>query len=145
MNKSNPFPFPGLTEAEVSASGSKYGRNKIESRSVNPIWHSLKDAVLEPMFILLVAAAVIYFILGEFSDAWFMLGAIILVSAISLYQDNRSRNALNALKEFTQSHATVIRNGQIVRLLSEEIVVGDFVVVSEGELIPADGMRETDQ
>ncbi len=140
MDKSNPFPFSGLTEAEASASGRKYGRNKIESKSVSPIWHTLKDAVLEPMFMLLIAAAVIYFILGEFSDAWFMSGAIILVSAISIYQDNRSRNALNALKEFTQSHATVIRNGQMVRLLSEEIVVGDFVVVSEGELIPADGM-----
>jgi Ca2+-transporting ATPase len=91
------------------------------------------------MFILLVTAAVIYFILGEFSDAWFMSGAIILVSGISIYQDNRSRNALKALKEFTQPHATVIRDNRVMHLLSEEIVVGDYVIVSEGELIPADG------
>ncbi|HSV11823.1 MAG TPA: HAD-IC family P-type ATPase, partial [Hanamia sp.] len=96
--------------------------------------------VAEPMFILLVAAAIIYFILGEFSDAWFMSGAIILVSAISIYQDNRSQNALNSLKEFTQPHASVIRNNELVLLLSEEIVVGDYVVVSEGELVPADGV-----
>lgn len=95
---------------------------------------------MEPMFILLAAAAVIYFILGEFSDAWFMSGAIILVSAISIYQNNRSRNALNSLKEFTQPHATVIRNNQVVHMLSEEIVSGDYLVVSEGELIPADGL-----
>ena len=140
MNKNNPYPFAGLTKEEAYASRKKYGVNKIESNNVNPFWHSLKDAVLEPMFILLVAAAVIYFVLGEFSDAWFMLGAIILVSGISIYQDNRSQNALNALKEFTQSHATVIRNNMPVHLLSEEIVAGDYVVVSEGELIPADGM-----
>ncbi len=140
MNKENPFPFKGLTKSEVQASRKKYGKNKIESKSISPFWHSLKDAVTEPMFILLVAAAAIYFILGEFSDAWFMTGAIILVSAISVYQDNRSRNALDTLKEFTQSHATVIRDDEPVFLLAEEIVVGDYVVVSEGQLIPADGI-----
>lgn len=140
MTKTNPFPFAGLMGEEVIISRKKSGTNKIESNSKSPFWHSLKDAVAEPMFILLVVAAVIYFILGEFSDAWFMSGAIILVSAISIYQDNRSQNALNALKEFTQPHATVIRNNELVYLLSEEIVVGDYVVVSEGELVPADGV-----
>ena len=140
MKLTNPFPFTGLTEEELNHSRKNFGINKIEINFKSPFWHSLKDAVTEPMFILLVAAAVIYFILGEFSDAWFMSGAIILVSAISIYQDNRSQNALNSLKEFTQPHATVIRNNQVVHLLSEEIVVGDYVVVSEGELVPADGM-----
>jgi Ca2+-transporting ATPase len=135
----NPFPFSGLSGAEADASRKLHGRNVLSSKSVNPFWHALKDAVTEPMFILLVTAAVIYFILGEFSDAWFMSGAIILVSGISIYQDNRSRNALKALKEFTQPHATVIRDNRVMHLLSEEIVVGDYVIVSEGELIPADG------
>jgi Ca2+-transporting ATPase len=142
MIKTNPFPFAGLTEEEVKSSRKKFGSNKIETNSKSPFWHSLKDAVTEPMFILLVVAAVIYFMLGEFSDAWFMSGAIILVSAISIYQDNRSQNALNSLKEFTQPHATVIRNNELVHLLSEEIVVGDYVVVSEGELVPADGVAK---
>ena len=140
MNSTNPFPFPGLTKDEVIASRKKHGKNKIESKSFSPFWYSLKEAVTEPMFILLVVAAAIYFILGEYSDAWFMSGAIILVSAISVYQDNRSRNALDTLKEFTQSHATVIRDNEPVFLLAEEIVVGDYVVTSEGELIPADGI-----
>ncbi|HEU5364393.1 MAG TPA: HAD-IC family P-type ATPase, partial [Hanamia sp.] len=140
MNKNNPFTFTGLTQDEVTASRKKYGANKINSKRVDPFWHSLKDAVTEPMFILLAAAAAIYFVLGEFSDAWFMSGAIILVSAISIYQDNRSQNALNSLKEFTQPHATVIRNNKLVHLLSEQIVVGDYVVVAEGQLVPADGV-----
>jgi len=140
MNKTNPFPFTGLTQEQVIVSRKKFGVNKIESKTKSPFWHALKGAVTEPMFILLVAAAIIYFILGEYSDGWFMAGAIILVSAISIYQDNRSRNALNALKEFTQSHATVIRDNVPVHVLAEEIVVGDYVVVSEGELVPADGI-----
>jgi len=140
MNKQNPYPFTGLTDVEVTESRKRNGINKIESNSKSPFWGALKDAVTEPMFILLVAAAVIYFLLREFSDAWFMSGAIVLVSAISIYQENRSRNALSALKEFTQPHATAIRNNQVVHLLSEEIVTGDHVVVSEGELVPADGV-----
>ncbi|MEO8117426.1 MAG: cation-transporting P-type ATPase, partial [Bacteroidota bacterium] len=140
MNSINPFPFTGLSDSEVIASRKKYGKNIMVSKSVGPFWHALKASVTEPMFILLVAAASIYFILGEFSDAWFMSGAIILVSAISVYQDNRSSHALDALKEFTQSHATVIRDNELKFLLAGEIVVGDFVVVSEGELIPADGI-----
>lgn len=140
MKKDNSFLFTGLTQDEVNASRNKYGPNKINAKTINPFWHSLKETVMEPMFILLVAAAAIYFVLGEFSDAWFMSGAIILVSAISIYQNDRSRNAINALKEFTQSHATAIRDNLTVNILSEEIVVGDYVVVSEGELIPADGI-----
>ncbi|MEO6683399.1 MAG: cation-translocating P-type ATPase [Ginsengibacter sp.] len=140
MENKNPFPFTGLSSSEVNASRKKNGINKVESNKISPFWYALKDAVLEPMFVLLVAAAVIYFVLGEFSDAWFMLGAIVLVSGISIYQNNRSNNALSALKEFSQSHASVIRNDQVEYLKSEEIVVGDYVVVSQGELIPADGI-----
>ena len=75
MNKNNPFSFTGLTQNEVNASRKKYGKNIIEVKSAGAFWHSLKEAVTEPMFILLVAAAAIYFILGEFSDAWFMSAA----------------------------------------------------------------------
>lgn len=139
MHTDNPFPFTGLTTKEAAASRGKYGRNKIEPKRIGPFWYSLRDAILEPMFVLLVAAATIYFVLGEFSDAWFMMGAIVLVSGISIYQDYRSNNALSALKEFSQSHASVIRNNGVEFLKSEEIVVGDYVVVSQGELIPADG------
>ncbi|MEO7316371.1 MAG: cation-transporting P-type ATPase, partial [Ginsengibacter sp.] len=107
MPTENPFPFTGLSSNGVKASREKHGSNKIQPKKIGPFWYSLRDAVLEPMFVLLVAAAVIYFILGEFSDAWFMMGAIVLVSGISIYQDYRSNNALSALKEFSQSHASV--------------------------------------
>ncbi|MBK8711828.1 MAG: cation-translocating P-type ATPase [Niastella sp.] len=139
MNHPNPFPFNGLSNHEVITSRKKFGGNIITSRHQHTFWHSLKDAITEPMFILLVAAAIIYFVVGEYADAWFMSGAIILVSAISIYQDNRSRNALQSLKEFTQPYTSVIRNNQVQNILSKEIVVGDYVVVSEGHVVPADG------
>ncbi len=140
MNLVNPFAFKGISEADVLASRRKNGSNILGEKSQGSFISSVKEAVVEPMFLLLVACTVIYFVLGEFSEAWFMLGAILLVSTISVFQDNRSRKALNALKEFTQPHATVIRNDQLTKVVSGDLVVGDYVVASEGELIPADGV-----
>lgn len=139
MRNNNPYPVSGLTSEEVIASRNTFGFNKIEKNKAGLFWNTLLGVVTEPMFILLVAASVIYFIMGELSDAWFMLGAIIAVSGISIYQESRSKNALDALKEFSQPHATVIRNNHLEFIKSEEIVKGDFVVVSQGEIVPADG------
>lgn len=137
---SNPFDFKGLTETEIINSREKYGRNSIEDQESGYFWVSLKEIVLEPMFLLLLATSTIYFLLREFSEGLFLLGAIIIISAISFFQNARSRKALNALKEYTQSLSTVIRNNQSVEIPSEEIVVGDIVVAQEGELITADGV-----
>jgi P-type Ca2+ transporter type 2C len=136
----NPYSFKGLNNEEVVNSKQLYGSNTIEKKEHNAILEVLKDTLTEPMFLLLLSCIVIYFLLGELSEAWFMLGALLLVSAISFLQENRSRKALDTLKGYTQAHTTVIRNNEVLSILSEEIVVGDFVVVSEGELIPADGI-----
>lgn len=136
----NPFNFKGLTEAEVNISREKYGRNSIEDQNSNYFLVTFKEIVLEPMFLLLLATSIIYFLLGEYSEGLFLLGAIIIISAISFFQNARSRKALNLLKEYTQTLSTVIRNNQPIKIRSEEIVVGDVVVAQEGELITADGI-----
>lgn len=136
---SHPYPFQGLTDAQVEQSRRENGTNSLQDTSNSAWWEALKETVTEPMFILLVACTVIYFSLNELSEGFFMLGAILVVSAISFYQDSRSKKALEALKSYTQASTTVIRNNEVVELPSSEVVVGDVVVVSEGELIPADG------
>ncbi len=136
----NPFPYKGLSASEVAAAREKYGNNGIAERSENILLETLKNTVKEPMLLLLVACTIIYFSLGQFSEAWFMAGAIIVVSGISFYQDTKSKNALLALKAYTQPNATVIRDNVLVKIPSQEIVIGDHVSVSEGELIPADGL-----
>jgi P-type Ca2+ transporter type 2C len=137
--QSNPHPFTGLNDAEVSASRSKNGSNKLSQKTSNAWLQSLKETVSEPMFILLVVCTVIYFALGQHAEGFFMLGAILLVSAISFYQESRSKQAIEALKAYTVATATVIRNNQVVEIASADIVLGDTIVVSEGELFPADG------
>lgn len=95
--------------------------------------------VKEPMLILLIAAAAIYFVTGSQGEGLFMLGAIFVISAISIYQDTKSRNALAALKSLTQPKCKVLRNGVEVEILREEIVIGDCLILEEGNKVPADG------
>ncbi|MBP6732660.1 MAG: cation-translocating P-type ATPase [Chitinophagales bacterium] len=135
----NPFPFTGLTDVEVNASRQQWGSNKAEDRQNNTILIALKDTFTEPMFLILVATTIIYFVMGQIAEGSFMLGAIILVSGISFFQDSRSRKALAELKDVTKAKAKLIRNNVVAELPSEEIVVGDYLVVAEGTLLLADG------
>jgi len=135
----NPFPFSGLDDAAVEVARAKGGTNALGTTERSGFWQALRTAVTEPMFLLLAVACAVYFALGELGEAWFMLGAIVLVSTISLYQDQRSRKALEALAHYSTSQARVIRNNAIVEVPTEDIVLGDHVVINEGELVPADG------
>ncbi|MBC8111348.1 MAG: cation-translocating P-type ATPase, partial [Verrucomicrobia bacterium] len=81
-----------------------------------------------------------YFIVGDIGDSVFLAAAIVLIAAISLYQDSRSRNALEKLKDFTQPTCKVIRNEKIEVIKSEELVIGDSLMVEEGTSISADGI-----
>jgi Ca2+-transporting ATPase len=92
------------------------------------------------MFLLLLTATSIYFITGKYGDGIFMVMAIVLISAISLYQESKSRNAIALLKKISQPKSKVIRNGEILEIPSEEIVLGDFIQTEEGTFIPADGI-----
>ena len=96
--------------------------------------------VIEPMFLLLLTATSIYFITGDYGNGIFMSAAIVLVSAISLYQESKSRTAIEALKKLSQPKSKVIRNGEIVEIPSEEIVIDDLIQTEEGTYIPADGI-----
>lgn len=131
--------FNGLNDDEVAAARSEHGLNELTSEKKNNIFDSLLDIVKEPMFLLLLAAATIYFVSGQTGDGLFMVSAIVLVTAISLYQENKSRNALDALKTLTQPLAKVIRNGSTFEIPVAELVPGDLMVVEEGSLVPADG------
>jgi Ca2+-transporting ATPase len=130
----------GLTEEQVTTSRATSGRNEIHTRSKNAVLSAIIDLLKEPMLILLIATATIYFISSQYGDGIFMLFAIVLVVTISLYQETRSRNALQALKQLSQPFSKVIRNGQLISINTSEIVMGDFIVAEEGVIIPADGI-----
>lgn len=130
----------GLSDREIHESRKKNGYNSLNHQDKNGFLHSLIEMIIEPMFLLLLTATSVYFITGEYGNGIFMTAAIILVSTISLYQESKSRNAIESLKKLLQPKSKVIRNGEIMEIPSEEIVLGDYIQTEEGTFIPADGI-----
>ncbi|MDA6071564.1 cation-translocating P-type ATPase [Flavobacterium sp. AC] len=136
----NKFNTAGLTTAQVLAARKKYGQNVSSYKKTNRYTAAMIRMIKEPMMILLLVASSIYFISGKTADGFFLASAIVLIAAISSYQNARSRNALEQLKNFTKPKCKVIRNGDSVEIKTEEIVIGDSLLVEEGVLIAADGI-----
>lgn len=136
----NNFDINGLTDKEVILSREKYGLNKLDYKKENNLLSTIKRVAKEPMIILLLIAALIYFISGKTNDGFFLVAAIIFQVSISLFQYSRSKNALEKLKDFAQPKCKVIRNGKEEEIKSEEIVIGDSLIVEEGTSVAADGI-----
>jgi len=134
-----PDHLKGLNDSEVAASRKKYGYNSMDAGHKSTALELLINILKEPMLILLFAISVIYFVIGDYGEALFMLLAIIAVSAISLYQDTRSKKALEALEKLNEPLSKVIRNAQVVEIPTHEIAVGDLCITEEGKMINADG------
>ncbi len=129
----------GLSSEEVLTSQKKNGFNKINADQKGSWITLLLDILKEPMLLLLIAVAIIYLIVGDYGEAIFMFGAIVAVSGISFYQDNRSKKALEALEKLNEPLSTVIRNSKVIQITTHEIAVGDLCIIEEGKMINADG------
>ncbi|MCC6185893.1 MAG: cation-translocating P-type ATPase, partial [Chitinophagaceae bacterium] len=127
------------TDEQVILSREQFGQNKLDYKKENSFLDTLKTIVLEPMTLLLLVASAIYFVSGNTGDGLFLVVAIIFIASISMYQDSRSKNALAQLKDLSQPHCKVIRNGMLQEIKSEDLVVGDSLMVEEGTAITADG------
>lgn len=130
----------GLTEKEVLARRQEFGKNILEINSTRKLFHILWDVVKEPMFLLLAAACILYFILGEFTEGFMMVAALCFVAAISVFQEIKSSNALEALQQLTEPKVKVIREGIQKFTTVENLVPGDVVLLEEGNKVPADGV-----
>lgn len=139
MAKNN-FNLEGLNSDSVLLSRAEHGANKLEYVKEKRFLMALKSILKEPMVILLLVASLIYFGSGKIGDGIFLAATIVLVAGISIYQAARSRNALDKLKNIIQPNSKVIRNGKIEEIKSEELVIGDSLLVEEGTLIAADGL-----
>jgi Ca2+-transporting ATPase len=132
--------FKGLSTAEATTAQLKYGKNFLSGHQQNRFWLILKDVALEPMFLLLSAACLLYFILGSTAEGIMMLVAISIVTAISIFQEVRSSKALENLKSYTAPSVKLIRDGHEKLLPTEELVPGDIILLEEGEQVPADAV-----
>jgi Ca2+-transporting ATPase len=130
----------GLTDQEVLTSRAKNGTNQLIFKKENGLWYVVKRLAKDPMVLMLLVASIIYFISGKTADGIFLVSAILFQSGISFFQDARSTNALEKLKDFIIAKTKVIRDGKTTEIKSEELVVGDAIIVEEGTAIPADAI-----
>jgi Ca2+-transporting ATPase len=127
----------GLNDKQVLESRRLHGENVLLDRS-RGTFSIFMEVVKEPMILVLIAASLVYFITQQYREGLIMIFAIGAVSGISIYQQIKSEKAIVSLRKLTQSRVIVVRNGTQIYLSSEEIVVGDLMIISEGQEVPAD-------
>lgn len=130
----------GIDETDVPALQQKFGKNVFHDEGSRRFVHIIWDIVKDPMFILLVIACSLYFILNKTNEGFMMIVAMLFVGGISVYQEARSTKALQALKEFTEPKVIVIRSGKEKTIAIGDVVPGDVVVLIEGNKVPADAI-----
>ena len=130
----------GLTSAEAKRLQQQYGINEITPQEKEGFFQKILHIICEPMFLLLIVAAIIYFILGEARDGAIMLIFVIGIISIDVIQEWKTDRTLDALKDLSAPHITVIRDGKETVIVSTDLVPGDLMLIHEGVKIPADGV-----
>jgi P-type Ca2+ transporter type 2C len=130
----------GLSESEAQARLQQHGRNSLPTQESRTFLRIALEVAREPMFLLLLAAGALYFATGKPGDALMLLSFVFVVMAITIIQERRTERALDALRDLSSPRALVLRDGQARRIPGSEVVVGDFLIVAEGDRVPADAL-----
>jgi Ca2+-transporting ATPase len=139
-----PTPVPsGLSDAEAAARLARDGFNELPSARPRTLFAIAWEVVREPMFLLLIASGGVYLLLGDPEEAIALLAAVFLVIGITLYQEQKTEHALQALRDLSSPRALVLRGGARKRIAGRDVVRGDIVVLHEGDRVPADGVLES--
>ncbi len=133
-------PLRGLSAAEAAQRLQQEGYNELPTARRGSFLGLALSLAKEPMLLLLLAAALIYLFLGDLREAVVLLASVSVVIGITLYQEQRSERALNALRDLSSPRALVIRDGVERRIAGREVVRGDLVILAEGDRVPADGI-----
>ncbi len=129
----------GLTTLEAKQIQEKFGKNELVAKKKESFLHKIVHVISEPMFLLLIVAAIIYFILGEPKDGAIMLIFVVGIISIEVIQEWKTDKTLNALKDLSAPHITVLRDGIEKVINSSDLVPGDIMYIAEGVKVPADG------
>src|SRR6478609_8360593 len=130
----------GLTSAEVIERRDRFGANELPTSSRRGVLADVFDLIREPMSLLLLACGGIYAAVGDRQEAVMLLGFVIFIMVLSLFQERKTGRALAALRNLASPRALVIRNGQRTRIAGRELVPDDLIVLSEGDRVPADAV-----
>jgi Ca2+-transporting ATPase len=132
--------LPWLSAAEAARRLREDGPNDLPSSKKRSIFAIAYEVVREPMFLLLVAAGALYLVLGDPEEALMLLGFVVVVIGITLYQEGKTQRALEALRDLSSPRALVVRDGSEMRIAGREVVRGDLLLVHEGDRVAADAV-----
>lgn len=128
----------GLSRKEVQNRLLEHGLNKLPETKADSLWVVFGRQFKNPLIYVLLAASLIFFLLGEQVDGLIVLAVLIFNAIIGTVQEGRAQNTLAALKKFIETNTTVIREGRELIISDTEVVPGDIIVLQEGERVPAD-------
>ncbi|WP_019499677.1 cation-translocating P-type ATPase [Pseudanabaena sp. PCC 6802] len=140
ISQANRNTMTGLSEQEAIARLKRDGYNELPSAQARSLWSIAWETVQDPIFLLLLGGGAIYWILGDLQEALILLGFVLFIMGISLYQEGKTERALEALRDLSSPRALVIRDGQRQRIAGREVVRGDLLVLAEGDRVPADAI-----
>ena len=133
----------GLTPEQAAARLARDGRNVLTEPPKPSLVKRFFQQLADPMILVLLAAALISAITSayaheSFADVIIILIVVIINAVLGVYQESKAEQAIAALKELSAAHSRVLRGGKLVTVPSEELVVGDVLVLEAGDAVPAD-------
>lgn len=128
----------GLNEQEAEKRLAQYGPNKLEESKRKPFISKLKEQFTDPLVIILLAAAILSTIIGDLVEGIMIIAIVILNAALSIYQEGKAEDSVEALQKMSSPDAKVIRDGKTTTVKSENLVPGDLVLIETGDIVPAD-------
>ena len=130
----------GLDPATAAQRLHEEGPNELGVSQRRTVLGMAWDVVREPMFLLLMGAGSIYLAMGDAHEAMILLGFVVIIMAITVLQERRTDNALEALRDLSSPRALVMRGGTTLRVPGREVVRDDVLLLAEGDRVPADGL-----
>lgn len=128
----------GLSDAEAAERLRKNGRNELRSKPPKTILQMLKAQIVDPMVLILIGAAVFSAVLQEWTEAAVIFTIVVINAVIGIVQEKKAQSSLEALRNMSAPTARVLRQGEESIVPASELVVGDVVCLSDGDMVPAD-------
>lgn len=135
-----PVSLDGLSAQEAARRLAADGPNELPTAKRRNLLQEAWEVVRQPMLLLLLGAGAVNFALAEPLDGAMLMAFVLVVLAISIYQEHKTENALAALRDLSSPRALVIRDGQQVRIAGRDVVRGDVMLLAEGDRVPADAI-----
>ena len=129
----------GLSEQEAQRRLLKEGYNELPRPGRRTPFRIVLEVLREPMLSLLLVGGLVYFLLGDVTEALVLMTFAVSTIVVTVVQETRTERVLEALQDLTSPRALVIRDGQRRRIAGREVARGDVVILGEGDRVPADG------